>query len=381
MSNDRFVNSFPLDLIIFRMNQPAVLVALAAVLFYYGLPLAVSIHDGSLVTRQWISANPMPAVAPGLSMQAALDQATRMQQGVGYAQDTVHLLFSCLIFFSVLAWVAFLRHLDAQLPALASIIRTPEGREDYKATVARWTKLSRSMLWSTVCLVSAVVGATFFYSMSSDPGLTWWWGHASHGYAGLTLSLVVGVMLYFALKFLATLIGAMAIVTAFLRQPIEVDPFHPDEANGLLPVGKTIMMFWSCALIIGLAVSLVNFVGYLDIDKSPIGRGLSLVGIVAVPLLSAVPFVECLRAIEKDRRDRLAVLATRARELYQALAKPPAIGQPTAVESGYQRLADVTSAIDFIRRSSRFPFDPRASMVLVAIYAAQIALFVYKLLR
>ena len=36
MPNDRFINSYPLDAAIFRLGIPAGLIALGAVIFYYG---------------------------------------------------------------------------------------------------------------------------------------------------------------------------------------------------------------------------------------------------------------------------------------------------------------------------------------------------------
>ena len=149
-----------------------------------------------------------------------------------------------------------------------------------------------------------------------------------------------------------------------------------------MPVGKVILLFWVCSTIIGLAVSLVIYTGYLELNKSALGWWLSILGIIAIPLLSAVPFLQCVRAIEEDRISRLAALGSRARELYaMAIASTETLPAAPNSVANFEVLVHTTNIIDFIRKSNRFPFDPRASIALVGIYAAQILVFVYKLLH
>jgi hypothetical protein len=264
---------------------------------------------------------------------------------------------------------------------MADRIQTDEFKNSFNENVIFWNRFSQHIIWTVICLTSSLAACAYFIHIRDLPHNAGWWGHTSNGIAGVVLSLTVTVMVFFGLKFLGTLFCAMSLTTNYFKGPVNIDLFHKDEANGILMVGKTILLFWLCATILGLAISLVMYTGYLDLYKSALGWWLSLLCIIVVPLVSARPLLGAIQAIEVERRAQLDFLGQQAGEARNAIAGLPLNSTLIDKRSSLEALANSLSAINFIRGSNRFPFDPRASLILVAVYFAQIALFVYKLIR
>jgi hypothetical protein len=93
-----FVNTYPLDLLVFRWSTPAWLLATLAVLFYYGAPLSAAVYDGSVVTKSWINTNSELNPYLFTKVISFASGHTKMKTGTGYAQDQVHFFFTCLVF-------------------------------------------------------------------------------------------------------------------------------------------------------------------------------------------------------------------------------------------------------------------------------------------
>src|SRR5262249_15598079 len=168
-----------------------------------------------------------------------------------------------------------------------------------KTHYADYRRFANSWLLRALSLVLALASGFIFYHFYRYPQFAYWWGNAQSGYAGAVFIGTVSIMVYCGTQGILLTTVASAMFTRVFLEPLQLRPFHPDGANGLLPLGNMIMRFWVLALLLGTAIWITLFLGYLDLEKTFIAWALAVIAFASIPAIALAPLIASMRAVAK----------------------------------------------------------------------------------
>ena len=286
-----------------------------------------------------------------------------------YLRDSTHLIYSALISLGALPVYAVLKKTS---PVVRHTLRVVRGKADHSQWMAKYRAYQTAAFSRWLVVACGALGVIVFIVLVSrvyDDQYRSWWGHSSHGLAGLYFAFVAAQMVFWATWSLFVVAAVSLVISHIARCKFTYEPLRADGCNGLRPVGLLIMMMWAYSLLAALAIYVVFSRGYLRLEENPVIWFISLAASICLPLVAVLPLVSVTAAIR------------RARELYLLDLERLSKGREPLRSSGdvdeLNRLLEVRSCI---LRGNIFPFRNQAVLVFSILNVAQATLSARELL-
>ena len=374
--------------VLFEKPKPSYLASLGIFALYWGLPFLLAVIYGTIIPKD-IVLNMAKGLATNLpdffANAKALKAFANYQQletpdSLAYLTDTTHFIFAVVI--SIGGGLAAhiikrfnrtveeLRREEVPLATDSDVLNVYEA---YRCVATHWAFRAASV-------VVAFLTFVIFVYLAKARGNTHWWGHLSHGYAGIVFALIEALMVYWGTRVLI-LIGMGSLMLVKLMQfPLALRPFHADACNGLSYLGYQIIYLWLFSLSLALAIYVVLSLGYLGIENTFIAWLLALCGTFAIPGLAVLPLLSALKSIHKARRTRLDGFEQILSDLLRD-AEVFAVAKKTdEAVTTIGQLDKIYSAQKIINTANVWPFNPRALFSILLINIVQIIFTLDKLL-
>lgn len=173
--------------------------------------------------------------------------------------------------------------------------------------------------WVRVVVAAVLIGGLVYWQVSA-PQIRqtppYWWHIDKSYYYAVWLPLMVGVWFALLISIFRALLTALLVSAAILTFEIRVDPYHPDGAGGLRPVGDFVLSHFLAAL---LAISVPFFLAFARMDGpwfrlDATSLGLWATYLVGVPFFFGMPFWAAHRSMIRERARDMVQLTRRLAE-------------------------------------------------------------------
>jgi len=230
--------------------------------------------------------------------------------------------------------------------------------------------------WTTRCasLVLALLAFLVFIETYTGDNCSFWWGCAIYGRAGLLFSFIVFLMMYYGTQILFLTAAASLMIAKLFSLEMQLRPFHADGCNGLRPVGKLLFLLWLISILLAAAVFVAMGIGYIGIEKTPIGWTFAMLATSTIPLIAIVPLFSVVRATQRARDKHLEKLEPLLDSALSSVVESrdnPSGKRPPSHSCKFENLRAVHG---LLKDLNIWPFNPRALTMVMAIYAAQFLL-------
>lgn len=294
-----------------------------------------------------------------------------------YLTDIVHLIMSItllvgstLLLFALERYKVMISYFikSKQLSASSEVIKNElkQARNLYKNPIIR-----------SLLLFVGLGLAAFMFSQVNNENLTNWWGHISHGYAGVFFTSMVWAMIFYGGSWVLLLALGLRAFARILRFPVKLRPFHPDGCNGFGKFGNYLLLLFFLSLTIAATVWLCLWQGYLGVENLFITWLAGALGLLSIPLILISPLVRCTLQISRARNDRLNKFKkTLGIELENLEEKVLQADESTSFEDDLKRIKDCHSSAKELYPSNVFPFKPKIAGTVSIGYIVQVVLFI-----
>lgn len=341
---------------------------------YYLLPLLASLRAGALLPEGFVETQLSPFGLGWLAEWVPHDPSITQP----YATDFVHLLMALV---SILGGGTIALRAVLQFEEVfANLINSGQlgaTRIEIRQEVARANRLLRSWPVRGLLLLVATPLAAFMVGRALDPEFAGWWGQISHGVAGLVFAIAAWALMFFGGLYLFFLAVGLHTLTRLFRHPVTMRPFHPDECNGFGEFGTYLLTLAGLAVLIGGAIWITFWGGYLGVELLVLTWIGGLIGIAFIPVIVILPLARLTMQIGAARDRRVAgverVLHARLTGIESALGLEMD-DQTLATEM--DRLVSTRRAVREIYPAYPFPFKPRIAGILGTGYVIQVGLLV-----
>ncbi len=367
-----------LKLFLFRLNTPGWGVGLMLLCGYWGLPLIACMIDGTLLSvgGTHVAIHPDPKTIE----QALLAIFTKHADGdpIPYLDDRSHLLFSPVLALGAGFASVFVRKLHATFNNLTNEQLPNSDFKKIHRVYGKYRKIANHWGGRIASLVIAVPVLIFFVSLHFDKRFEYWWGSSAHGSAGLLFAANEFLMVYYGTQGLLLLTCAVLMISSVFKDDINLQPYHPDGCNGLLPIGELILYIWLSSIVFAGAIFVATYYGYLGLESTPVVWLLATLGTVAIPVIAILPLKAVAKAVSRAQYRALAQLSP-ALNRRLLVASIDALADPEPADK--DRATRMLEAYRTLREINIWPFSPRALSVLTAIYAVQVFMVTSKLIE
>ena len=353
-------------------------IALAAFGGYYLLPLFLSAAWGTFLDEASIAAQLAPLglgnAAGWLARSPGLLQPYG-QDFVHFAMATVSMLFGAWIGVSAVTgfggvFSSFVT--NGQLLAPSELI----AREAERAN-----RLLRSLAVRGFLLFASLVLAAFMAARTLDPQYIGWWGHTSHGPAGMIFAVFVWAMIFFGGLYVYFLAVGLNALSRIFRHPVRLRPFHPDECNGFGAFGNYLLTLLLLSVLIAAALWITFWGGYLGVEKFVITWIGGLLAMVAIPVMTLGPLVRLTKQIADARRASLGRVELLLHERLQEVETDVAAGcDYEDMSRDIEHLVTMRRAMSELYPGNIFPFRPPIAGTLSIAYGVQVVVFINRAL-
>jgi hypothetical protein len=284
-------------------------------------------------------------------------------EAVLYLKDYTHLTYSLLISAGGLPVYVVLRKTS---PVVRHTLRIVRGNSDQAYWMAKY-RAYQSFAFNNwvVAACGALALAVFMVLLLRvyDDQYRGWWGHRSHGIAGLYFGFAAALMVFWATWTLLMVAAVSLVISHISRCKFSYEPLRADGCNGLRPVGLLIMIMWAYSLLAALAIYVVFSRGYLKLEENPVIWFISLTASICLPLVAILPLVSVTAAIR------------RARELY--LLDIERLSKKRKVPASPRELDTLNNLMEVrktVLKGNIFPFRNQAVLVFSILNIAQVIL-------
>lgn len=286
-----------------------------------------------------------------------------------YLNDYTHLIYSLLISLGALPVYVVLKKTS---PVVRHTLRVVRGKTDHSQWMAKYRAYQTAAFsqWLVgACAALALVVFLVFLSRIYDDQYRGWWGHRSHGVAGLYFAFAAAQMVFWATWLLLVVAAVSLVISHIARCKFSYEPLRADGCNGLRPVGLLIMTMWAYSLLAALAIYVVFSRGYLRLEENPVIWFISLTASICLPLVAVLPLASVTAAIR------------RARELYLLDLERLSKGRDTPRSvSDLEELNRLLEVRNCILKGNIFPFRNQAVLAFSILNVAQVTLSARELL-
>ena len=331
---------------------------------YYICPLLLCAAEGVLMNSSF---------AP-LRHNVELDMLNRTigraDASIPYLKDLTHLLMALVVssggtlcvvalseFRQVYNTLSDPNVLRASKDCIAAEHRRMEGR------VANRTILI------PITLIAASSGIVLYYNGRSAVG---WWGNSEYGPAGVLLSCLVSLVLFYGMHAMYILAVAQYSIGRLVSHGVRLRPFHADGCNGFAKLGNLLLLLLIVCILSVTAVWITLWHGYLGIEDFP-GIWLAALAIVlCIPLIVIQPLAHVSIEIRRAQLLRLSPVERLLNDLLKGTED-----QLLDVVLRSAKLEDMKALRDFhlvmkdIYETSVFPFNRRVASALSVGYIVQ----------
>ena len=140
------------------------------------------------------------------------------------------------------------------------------------------------------------------------------------------------------------------------------------------------MRLWILAILLGTAIWIALFLGYLGIERTVVAWILATIALLAIPAIAIAPLLSSLRAIHKAQWLILSDFEPFLNDLLIRGKDQVRQGRRDEATQVLSTLGDVTSVHQFVVSINPWPFNPRALAVVIFIYCLQLFLTLRELL-
>jgi hypothetical protein len=134
-----------------------------------------------------------------------------------------------------------------------------------------------------------------------------------------------------------------------------------------------VVLFWIYSALVGLAIFVTMHFGYLQIERTPVAWGITLVAAVFLPVLTIAPLLSARNALSSAKRDVLAELEGPIASIrQQAMSNLGNAGAGDA-SSGLSLINQANEFYDLIDSTNVWPFPKH---VTAAIFIANLLQFI-----
>lgn len=296
-----------------------------------------------------------------LAGEATRSRAALLEMVLLYGSDLTHLIYAVLISLGALPVYLVLKKTS---PVIRHTLRVVKGRTDHSKWKERYrayqnAAFSRWLIFG--CGLLALSISVLLIYRTFDDRYIQWWGHSSHGYAGIYTALIVSQMVFWGTWSFFVLAAVSLVISHIARCKLDYEPLRADGCNGLRPVGFLIMMMWSYSLLAATAVYVVFSRGYLDLETNIGIWFISLSASLCLPLVAVLPLLSVTAAIRKARERYLIDI--------EKLAKGSG---PPRSSRDIDKLTRFLELRDSIFRGNIFPFRNKAVFAFTILNIVQV---------
>jgi hypothetical protein len=348
---------------------------------YYVVPMVTTMICGAFLSPDFVEDSHLKLLLPWSPVIRWLSRADVRE--LPYIKDITHFAMATIAIF--LGGCLILRAVVRFQNVFAFLISSNQIQAPKPALNAEIAKLRRRCgNWFVRCLIlgMAILLSGAMYSKTRAPGLEYWWGHSSHGPAGILFSVACGLALYFGGVCLWLLTTGLNSISAIFEHPISLRPFHPDGCNGLKQVGNYIIFLFCLCLAMAVAIWITLGLGYLHIQDLLATWIVALGAILVVPLILIKPLVRITGQVRTARFQKLSAIDQRLQGLLADFEKHLADSADAIVwRKSLSDLLEARHAMNDVYSTNIFPFSPRIAGTLSASYLIQAVLFLHQVLE
>lgn len=328
-----------------RIPVPYKLVPVSVFAFYWMIPGLILLF-GALLRRELITS-----------------------AAVSYVSDTTHLIFSLLISLGSLPVYFILKKTS---PVVRHTLRIVRGQADHAIWKAKYRAYQAAVFnrWlGMACAGLSLAVFAVFMNRIFDDSYQAWWGHISHGWAGIYFAIIAAQMVLWGTWSFFIAAAVSLVISHIGRCRFSYEPLRADGCNGLRPVGLLIMVMWAYSLMAGVAIFVVFSQGYLDLENNLSIWFISLSASLCLPLVAILPLLSVTSAIRHARERYLLDIERLSKDFSPARS-------PKEVE----KLGQVIDLAETIKKANVFPFRSRAVLIFSLLNIIQITLSARELL-
>lgn len=348
---------------------------------YYVVPMVTTMICGAFLSPDFVEDSHLKLVLPWLPVVRWLSRADVTE--LPYVKDITHFAMASIAI--LLGGSLVLRAVVRFQSVFDFLLNSKQIQAPRSALDAELKKLRRRCKnWIVRCVIlgMAILLSGAMYSKTRAHGLEYWWGHSSHGPAGIFFAVACGLALYFGGVCLWLLTTGLNSISTVFEHPISLRPFHPDGCNGLKPVGNYIIFLFCLCLAMAVAIWITLGLGYLHIQDLLATWIVALGAILVVPLILIKPLVRITGQVRTARFEKLSAIDQRLQGLLADFEKHLSDSADAIVwRKSLSDLLEARHAMNDIYSTNIFPFSPRVAGTLSVSYIFQAALFVHQVLE
>ncbi|MDE2476448.1 MAG: hypothetical protein KGO48_15455 [Alphaproteobacteria bacterium] len=346
---------------------------------YWGLPFILCLLQGTLIKREAagqlaLQIFPLQIHVPLIDRELNHFVAFQKLSGpyaLAYMNDRTHFLFAVLLAAGAAVWMYAITELPQAVMKLHGdgVMRS----SDIARTYEKYRERAYGRQGLIVSALFAIPAAGTFIVIGEHSNAVNWWGYAGYGYAGIAMSLMIGIMAFWGTRSLFILGYASLMLSRLLRSPLVLRPYHPDRCSGLAPVGVMIVFFWIYSASVALAIFVTMHFGYLQIERTPVAWGITLVAAIFLPVLAIAPLLSARNALSSAKRGVLAELEQPIARIWQRAMSDLENTGGGDVSSELSVASQVNEFYDLVDSTNVWPFPKQLT---AAIFLANLLQFI-----
>lgn len=299
-----------------------------------------------------------------------------------FFSDKSHFAFSAFVILpgSIIAF-----YLLKKIPLLLSefvdneIITSPE--EEVNKLFYRFQKKSDSIFIHVLFVIISLVGFFIFIGFTRGENFIMWWGNVEYGWAGIYFALIIFVMLYHGLFILYISYLFVIFIRDLMKFHIKLRPFHPDNCNGYKPLGNIILILFGLSIVVAIAVFIVLFLGFLDLQKTVFIWFLIMGCLGLTPLLLLLPSYFVVSKLKAEKNKLLQIIERRMNQITGELEKQLIDDEGVGYHDKIDDLLKVKDSFSIYNDITVWPYNIKLIQTIVLTYILQIALLLYESMK
>ena len=363
-----WVDSWLLHQVIVRYRLSAVTCGLIFFCSYWLLPGIFSLLDGtSLAGSTWKdTVHAVTVSRVGDLFNSFVAKQPHGMERVAYLQDRTHFLFASIIACGVCVSVLLVRQFECAARYLVSANVMVRDEASAKAIYDHYRTLAYSRPTKLLAIAISLLTLFAFFAYSNSKSVSYWWGYAGFGNAGLVFSMMIGTTVFWGTRGLFILGYGSLMIGRLLEAPLAFRPFHPDGCNGLMPIGRLILLLWADSAIVALAVFITMQSGYLGIEQTPIAWSITILAIVFLPVLVAFPLFKAHHALLAARMEAMASFEPVLTKLQRDFQDRLRLADYDKAEAEYPLLEGAEKRYAELASANVWPFHRNVTAIVLA---------------
>ncbi len=229
-----------------------------------------------------------------------------------------------------------------------------------------------------IIIIASILGFLTFFGFTRSADFIYWWGNINYGWAGIFLAFLIGFMIYHALYILYISYLFVRFIKEMMSINIKLRPFHPDACNGYLPLGNIIFILFGLSIVVAIAVFIVIYLGFLDLQKTVFIWVLILGCLTLTPILLLLPSYYVVSKLKSEKKKLLLIIERRMNQITEELEKQ--LIDEKNIANIMDELLKIKESFSIYNEISIWPFNIRLVQTIVLSYILQIALLLIELL-